>query len=70
VRRRQLNVVFSRISFVHLAPVGLYVVVAEHHIVDSEEGVQLTRLLTVEHILVDLTQRKKERKKYKEIKHK
>jgi hypothetical protein len=48
------------ITFVHLAPVGLYVVVAEHHVVYSEEGVQLTRLLAVEHILVDLTQRKKD----------
>ncbi len=51
---------FLRITFVHLAPVCLYVVVAEHHIVYSEEGVQLTRLLAVEHILVDLTQRKKD----------
>ena len=48
------------ITFAHLAPVGLNVVVAEHHVVYSEEGVQLTRLLAVEHILVDLTQRKKD----------
>ncbi len=59
MRRRHLNVVFSRITFVHLAPVGLYVVVAEHHVVYSEQGVQLTRLLAVEHILVDITQRNK-----------
>ena len=37
-----------------LIPVGLNVVEAEEQIVDSEEGVQLARLIPVEYVLVDL----------------
>ena len=38
----------------YLVDVGLDVVIAEHDVMNSEQGVQLTGLLPIEHILVHL----------------